>query len=215
MSRKASAKTLGMVQLALLGALIFILAFTPFLGYIPLGVTRATIIHVPVIIGSLLLGPKKGAVLGFLFGVTSFLQNSFISPNITSFTFTPLSSVGDFPGHGWGLVVCFVPRILVGVVPYYVYKLFTKWLGGKKGGQSVSLAIAGLAGSLTNTLLVMNLIYLCFGRQYAAAKEIATGLYGVILSVIFINGVPEAIVAALLTAVICKALFRVTKTTRI
>ena len=68
MERKASAKTLGLVQLALLGALIFILAFTPFIGYIPLGFTRATIVHIPVIIGSLLLGPKKGAVLGFLFG---------------------------------------------------------------------------------------------------------------------------------------------------
>ena len=215
MSNKASAKTLGMVQLALLGALIFILAFTPFLGDIPLGVTRATIVHIPVIIGSLLLGPKKGAVLGFLFGVTSFLQNSFISPNITSFTFTPLYSVGDFHGNGWSRVICFVPRILVGVVPYYVYKLFMKWLSAKKGGQSVSLAAAGLAGSLTNTLLVMHLIYFCFGNQYAAAKEVASGLYGVILSVIFINGVPEAIVAALLTAVICKALFRVMKKNRI
>ena len=65
MSNKASAKTLGMVQLALLGALIFILAFTPFLGYIPLGVTRATIVHIPVIIGSLLLGPKKGRCWAF------------------------------------------------------------------------------------------------------------------------------------------------------
>ena len=215
MSNKASAKTLGMVQLALLGALIFILAFTPFLGYIPLGVTRATIVHIPVIIGSLLLGPKKGAVLGFLFGVSSFLHTSFISPNITSFTFTPLYSVGDFHGNGWSLVICFVPRILVGVVPYYVYKLFMKWLSAKKGGQSVSLAAAGLAGSLTNTLLVMNLIYFCFGNQYAAAKEVASGLYGVILSVIFIHGVPLAIVAALLTAVICKALFRVMKKNRI
>ncbi|HIT08065.1 MAG TPA: ECF transporter S component [Candidatus Merdivicinus faecavium] len=215
MNHKASAKTLGLVQLALLGALIFILAFTPFLGYIPLGVTRATIVHIPVIIGSLLLGPKKGAVLGFLFGVTSFLQNSFISPNITSFTFTPLYSVGDFHGNGWSLVICFVPRILVGVVPYYAYKLFMRWLEARKGGQTASLAIAGLLGSLTNTLLVMNLIYFCFGQQYAAAKEVATGLYGVILSVILINGVPEAIVAAILTAAICKALFRFTKKNRL
>ena len=55
-------QTLGMVQVALFAALIIIMAFTPFLGYIPLGFTRATIIHVPVIIGSILLGPKKGAV---------------------------------------------------------------------------------------------------------------------------------------------------------
>ena len=108
MERKASAKTLGLVQLALLGALIFILAFTPFIGYIPLGVTRATIVHIPVIIGSLLLGPKKGAILGALFGLTSFLNNSFVSPNATSFVFTPLYSVGDFRGtHGaWSSVSC-------------------------------------------------------------------------------------------------------------
>ena len=46
-------QTLGMVQVALFAALIIIMAFTPFLGYIPLGFTRATIIHVPVIIGSI------------------------------------------------------------------------------------------------------------------------------------------------------------------
>ncbi len=212
MERKASAKTLGLVQLALLGALIFILAFTPFIGYIPLGFTRATIVHIPVIIGSLLLGPKKGAVLGFLFGVTSFLNNSFVSPNATSFVFTPLYSVGDFHGNGWSLVICFVPRILVGVVPYFAYKFF-KWIfKERKGGETASLALAGLSGALTNTLLVMNLIYFCFGKQYAVAQEKAfEGFYWAILTVIGTNGVPEAIVAAILTAAVCKALFRVTK----
>ena len=212
MERKGYAKPRGLVQLALLGALIFILAFTPFIGYIPLGVTRATIVHIPVIIGSLLLGPKKGAILGALFGLTSFLNNSFVSPNATSFVFTPLYSVGDFQGNAWSLVICFLPRILVGVVPYYVYR-FVKWLfKGRKGGETVSLAAAGLLGSLTNTLLVMNLIYVCFGEQYAAAKEkVFEGFYWVILTVIGTNGVPEAIVAAVLTAAVCKALFRVQK----
>ena len=212
MERKVSAKTLKLVQLALLGALIVVLAFTPFIGYIPLGVTRATIVHIPVIIGSILLGPKMGAVLGGLFGLTSFINNSFISPSITSFTFTPLYSVGEFHGNVWSLVICFVPRILVGVVPYYVYK-FVMWLfKGRKGGETVSFALAGLSGSLTNTLLVMNLIYFCFGEQYAAAKEKAfEGFYWVILSVIGINGVPEAIVAAILTVAICKTLFKVQK----
>lgn len=212
MERKVSAKTLKLVQLALLGALIVVLAFTPFIGYIPLGVTRATIVHIPVIIGSILLGPKMGAVLGGLFGLTSFINNSFISPSITSFTFTPLYSVGEFHGNVWSLVICFVPRILVGVVPYYVYK-FVMWLfKGRKGGETVSFALAGLSGALTNTLLVMNLIYFCFGEQYAVAKEKAfEGFYWVILSVIGINGVPEAIVAAILTVAICKTLFKVQK----
>lgn len=48
-----------MVQVAIFGAVICVMAFTPFLGYIPLGFTRATIIHIPVIIASLLMGPKK------------------------------------------------------------------------------------------------------------------------------------------------------------
>lgn len=69
-------QTLGLVQVALFAALVIILAFTPFLGYIPLGFTRATIIHIPVIIGSILLGPKKGAVLGGVFGLTSFINNT-------------------------------------------------------------------------------------------------------------------------------------------
>ena len=42
-------QTLGMVQVALFAALIIIMAFTPFLGYIPLGFTRATIIHLSLI----------------------------------------------------------------------------------------------------------------------------------------------------------------------
>ena len=57
-------KTKGLVQMAIFAALIVVLAFTPFIGYIPLGFTRATIIHIPVIMGSLMLGPKKGAALG-------------------------------------------------------------------------------------------------------------------------------------------------------
>ena len=64
-------KSLRMVELALLGGIVVVMAFVPFLGYIPLGFTRATIIHVPVIIGSLILGPRNGAALGFLFGLTS------------------------------------------------------------------------------------------------------------------------------------------------
>ena len=81
-------KVQGMIQVALFGAIIVIMAFTPFLGYIPLGFTRATIIHIPVILGSLLLGPKKGAALGAIFGLTSLINNT-MNPTVTSFVFTP------------------------------------------------------------------------------------------------------------------------------
>lgn len=199
--KKMSPKTLGIAQLALFGAIIFILAFIPFIGYIPLGVTKATIIHIPVIIGSILLGPKKGAVLGALFGVTSLISNT-ITPTIASFTFSPFYSGGNFKS----LLICFVPRILVGIVPYYVYYALKKLLGGKRRGETYALGIAGLAGSMTNTILVMNLIFIFFKDSYAAAKNLAANaLYGFILSVIGINGVPEALVAMFLTVAVVKA----------
>ena len=115
-------QTLGMVQVALFAALIIIMAFTPFLGYIPLGFTRATIIHVPVIIGSILLGPKKGAVLGGIFGLTSFINNT-MNPTVTSFVFTPFYSLGEMQGGIGSIIICFVPRILVGIIPYFVFKV--------------------------------------------------------------------------------------------
>ena len=199
-------KTKEFVILTFFTALIILMAFTPFIGYIPLVFTKATTIHIPVIIGSIILGPKKGAFLGFIFGLTSFVNNSFISPTVTSFVFTPIYSLGDFDTNWLSLVVCFVPRILVGVVPYYVYKLI------HKESETIALLVSGIAGSLTNTLLVMNMIYLFFGESYAMAKEAAfEGFYSVILAVIGTNGVPEAIVAAILVCAITKALKKADK----
>lgn len=197
---------LSMVELALFSALIFLMAFTPFIGYIPLGFTRATIIHIPVIIGSIMLGPVRGGFLGLLFGLTSLINNT-INPTATSFVFSPFYSLGDVHGNFFSLIICFVPRILVGVVPHFVYKWLKKPLG-----QSPSLVLAGLLGSLTNTILVMHMILLFFGKQYAMANQKAyEAIYAFILSIIGINGVPEAIVAAILTLIICKALLAVKK----
>jgi Predicted membrane protein len=198
--------TKGLTQLALFSALIIIMAFVPFLGYIPLGFTRATIIHIPVIIGSLMLGAKKGAVLGGVFGLTSLINNS-INPTITSFVFTPFYSLGDYSGGWQSLVICFVPRILIGVVPFYVYRLIVKSNKDSKGPSVTGLVAAGLSGALTNTLLVMNMIYLFFGNSYAAAREVAADtIYKVILSVITINGIPEAIVAAIIVSLVGKVI---------
>ena len=203
-----TAQTLGMVQVALFAALIIILAFTPFLGYIPLGFTRATIIHIPVIIGSLMLGPKKGAFLGFVFGMTSFINNT-MNPTATSFVFTPFFELGEVHGGIGSVIICFVPRILVGVVPWYVYRGLER-ISGK---QMLSLAAAGIAGALTNTLLVMNLIYVFFRTAYAAANNVAEGVvYTFILSIIGMNGVPEAVVSAVLVSIICRVLFQYRQT---
>lgn len=203
MSRRGYS-SLGMVQTALFAALIVALSFLPFIGYIPLGFTNATTIHIPVILGSILLGPKRGAVLGGVFGLTSLINNT-LYPKVTSFVFTPFFSGGVAEGGIGSLVICFVPRILVGIVPYYVYKFLSR----EDKRRPLALAVAGFAGSLTNTLLVMNLIYLLFGEQWASAQgKAGEFLYGIILGVIGVNGVPEAIVAAVLTLFVGGALLR-------
>ena len=198
--------TRSMVQTAIFGAIIIIMAFTPFLGYIPLGFTRATIIHIPVILASLLLGPKKGAVLGFLFGLTSFINNT-MNPTITSFVFTPFYNLGEFEGGFGSVIICFLPRILVGILPYYIYKLIKKI--DKKPVSSWGLIIAGVTGSMVNTLLGMNWIFMFFREDYAAANGVTVKVvYGFILSIITINGVPEAIVAGVLVFFIGRILMK-------
>lgn len=203
--------TTSMVQVAIFGAIICIMAFTPFLGYIPLGFTRATIIHIPVIIASLVLGPKKGGALGFLFGLTSFINNT-INPTATSFVFTPFYSIGDISGGIGSVIICFVPRILVGILPFYVYRVVLALSSEKtkaSGVSGVGLVIAGISGALVNTLLVMNMIFFFFRDAYAQANGVASSaVYSFILSIIGINGVPEAIVAGILTLCIGKVLLK-------
>lgn len=204
----SSKKTFEMVLTALFTAIIIIMAFVPYLGYINLVVIKATLIHVPVIIGSIVLGPKKGGLLGFVFGCTSLINNTF-NPSLLSFAFSPFYSVGEIGGNFFSVIICFVPRILVGVVPYFVYVGIKKLCKKKAAGDWIALPIAGVAGAFTNTLLVMNLIYICFSSEFASAKNIALdAVYGVILTIIATNGVPEAIVAAVLTTAIGKVLIK-------
>ena len=113
----------SLAVLAMFTAILFLLTFTP-IGMIDLPIIKATVLHVPVIIGALLLGPKKGAFLGGMFGLASLLKNTLV-PNLSSFAFSPLIPVpGLDRGSPWALVVCFVPRILVGVTPWLSIRCF-------------------------------------------------------------------------------------------
>ena len=204
-------------------AIILILAFTP-LGLIDLPLIKATILHIPVIIGAILLGPKKGAYFGAVFGLTSFISNT-LKPAVLSFAFTPAAPVpGTGRGSVWALFICFVPRILVGVTPWLFYTLTTGlFSGGFAGGihtgirakglnpavKTVLLALSGAVGAMTNTLLVMGSIYFIFRQAYADVKGIAvTEVRNVILGVIAANGIPEMLAAVVLTPIICLALMK-------
>lgn len=202
-------KVFDMSLAGIFTAIIITMSVVPFLGYIPLGFMNATIIHVPVIIGALLLGPKYGAYLGLVFGTTSLIKAT-LMPNATSFVFSPFVTIGGYSGNMWSVVISIVPRVLIGVAAYYVYELVMRFVHEKKGGQTIALWMAGIAGSMTNTLLVMNGIYFFFGKSYAAASnKIVARIYDIILATIVGFGVPEAILAGFLATVIVKVLFKI------
>lgn len=192
-----------LAQMALLVALELVLAFTP-LGYIPLGFMNATTMHIPVILGACLLGSKMGGVLGAVFGVTSVIRAT-VTPNLTSFVFTPFYSFSpEFSGNWTSLIVAIVPRVLIGVIAGLAFQFIMRVSHGK---QAVALPVAGFIGSMVNTIGVMGLIYLLFGEQYAAAGGQSFDLLlKVIMGVVCINGVPEALIAAVLTLAVGKVL---------
>ena len=165
-------KTYELVLLALFTAIIIIMAFTP-LGYIPLVVINATIIHIPVILGALFLGPKKGAFLGFVFGFTSFINNTFKAVTASAFVFSPVLAANVVGPSGIlkSLYICFVPRILVGVIPYFVYLLIQKLL---KSEQKVWRIVINGAVSLilfvSLRAFICNLIKNDTGRMIGMAK---------------------------------------------
>lgn len=187
-------KTKSLVLMAVFTAIIIIQSAVPVLGYIPLGIMNATIIHITVIIGAVVLGVKEGMLLGLVFAFTSLYRNT-LMPNPTSFVFSPFVSIGTYSGDFRSLIVCFVPRILIGLSSAFVFYFLHK-----RNKTKVALISAGLVGSLVNTIFVMSFIYLLFGHDYAMAvgKDI-DGLVSMILMIIFTQGIAEAIVSAVLT----------------
>lgn len=216
MNRKSknADKIRDLVILSMFTAIVLLMAFTP-IGLIDLPLIKATLLHIPVIIGSVMLGPKKGAFLGFVFALSSFYKNTIV-PGVLSFAFTPLIPLpGLTKGSLLSIIVCFVPRILVGVVPFFVLKGIEALVGKLSGKnnratRTAAVTVAALAGSFTNTILVMGMIFIFFKDYYAAANSIPVEtVLTVILGVVGTNGVPEAIVAAVIATPVCFALDKV------
>lgn len=191
-------------------AILILLAVTP-LGFIPIGPINATTMHIPVIIASIVLGPRLGAFLGGTFGLISMIRSTVV-PTPLSFVFSPfIPVIGTDHGSLKALLIAFIPRILIGIIPYFVFKGMQKLIKNK--ANTASLFIAGLAGSLVNTILVMNMIYFLFQQDYAQVigKNINVA-YSAVLAVIFTSGIPEAIVAGLATAGVCSVLLHLIQT---
>ncbi len=181
-------KTYELVLTALFTAIIVIMAFTP-LGYIPLVVINATIIHIPVILGALFLGPKKGAFLGFVFGLTSFINNTFKAATASAFVFSPVLAynVVGVSGIFKSLYICFLPRILVGVVPYFVYVLIRKTVkDGQKTGRIVVDALASVILFVSVRSFLIRLLPDALGAVACTLIGLAAGI--VLMVVLSVSG---------------------------
>lgn len=204
------------ITLALFVAILVLLAFTP-LGYIPLVFVKATSLHLPVILGSLLLGPTAGLVLGFSFGLTSLINNSF-NPSLLSACFSPFIPLpGAETGSWFALVVCFLPRLILGLLPALLLQLFyqSRQKKGLSLAQTPTWALAGVSAliaavcTLLHTFLVLLFFQVGFAEAIAQLKGFATTaiptyLFGLLMA----NGIPEAIVALILVGALFPILIR-------
>jgi uncharacterized membrane protein len=174
--------------IGMLSSISIVLGITGY-GFIPLPIAKATIMHIPVIIGAILEGPVVGGMVGLIFGLFSIFQNM-SNPNLLSFAFmNPLVSV--------------LPRILIAITAYYCYKL----AAGKSKALGIGLGAA--VGSLTNTVGVLGMIYLLYAARYAEVKGIAANTAGkVIFGIALGNGLPEAVVAAVITIPVVMAIMK-------
>lgn len=177
--------------IGVLSAISIMMSMLPFIGYIPIGPIKATIMHIPVIIGAIIEGPVVGAIIGLIFGLTS-LWNAITQPVVLSPLFyNPLVSV--------------LPRILIGIVAYYVYQ------GVYKVSKKVYASgfIAGIIGSLANTAGVLGMIYILYADKYLALiEQQGSSAAKLLLGVVLTSGVPEALVAGLIVSAVSVALIR-------
>lgn len=140
-----------LVTLAMLSAVLLIMSFTP-LGYLNVGPLAISLNMIPVAIGAIALGPTGGAVLGAVFGITSFLQCLGIGG--TSFMGVILFEINPF----LAFIQRFVPRLLAGLLCGIIFRSCAKLFG-----NGISGFITGLCAALLNTLLFMTALLLLFG----------------------------------------------------
>jgi len=227
-----STTTRKVVISGVLGAITIFLGWTH-LGFIPWVAGAAlTIMHVPVIIGAVLEGPVVGIAIGLIFGLFSLLQ-AIIAPTgpVDVWFQNPVISVLPrmcigvmawltyrlarrasppwvlvFTGMNLGLLAAlayqvgqsnvaaalFVAGIGLGIVAAIAYQ------GLRMETEVIALVAAAVVGTLTNTVLVLGAIGLFTHLPWAALPAIA-----------ILNGLPEAIIAAIITVAVVVAWKRI------
>ncbi|WP_288876393.1 ECF transporter S component [uncultured Allobaculum sp.] len=197
---KNKQKTRNMAFFAMFLAIELILTLTP-LGYIRIPGLAITLLHIPVVVCGILMGPGWGAALGLVFGLTS-IWNATMQPSITSFVFSPFVTVGGISGNWTSLIIALVPRILLGAISGWLYELFAK-----KINRPLSALLAAVIATFCHTLMVLGLIALLWGNQYSAAIGIApSALLAYLGMVIVSNSLMEMATAGIVSMALANAI---------
>ena len=166
--------TRNLVITALMAAITLLLGWTHW-GFIPwFGGVSLTIMHVPVIIAAIIVGPVSGLIVGLIFGAFSMIMAGVAPSGPTDVWFTnPMLSV--------------LPRLFIGPLAWLAGKALKRW-------PAAALAVAGAVGSLTNTVLVLGVIGLMGLLPWAVlgGVVISNGLLEMVASMV----VTTAVVAA-------------------
>lgn len=205
-------KVREMTLLAMFIAIIIVMGFVPYLGYITiLGTSSVTLIHIPVLIGAVLMGRKGGIILGLTFGLTSFLR---------ALTSVGLDYIFIFP---W---VSILPRFLFGLIIYDVYRFFYKLFKGRLLALVISFGLL----TIIHTLMVLPLMITAFPLALnlpSVSSVVSSGGEGLlefmrgtnsisaimtfIIGVLVSNGILEAGIAASVGAVVADRLIAILK----
>lgn len=178
---------------ALLTGIIVLMAFTP-VGYIKTAGLEITLLTVPVVVGAIAQGPAVGAFLGFVFGLTSFIQaaTGLSAFGQTMFQLSPLACV----------VICIPTRMLIGVGAGFIYKAFRH--------KNAAVPVASFAGPLINTLLFMSALILFFWKSdfiQGFAKTLGTtSVIKFVIAFVGVNGLVEFIACGFISMAVCFAL---------
>ncbi len=192
------------VTVALMMAIVILLANTP-LGMIQLPVIKATTVHIPVIVGAIVLGPLAGGILGATFGICSMISNT-VAPTLLSFAFSPFLSTTGLLGAGKAVWISVGCRMLFGVITGWLW-ILTKKI---KLNQNLCFALVPFLSSLLHTIFVMGSIYVLLAPQYAAAKDVAVqAVLGLVMATVLGSGIPEAVAAMIIGGVLGKVLLKI------
>ena len=150
----------------------------------PTATTMAWFMFIPTIVTSIVMGPKAGALMGFCAG-TATLMRALLAPltPFDVFFLNPLVSI--------------LPRIFVGVVPYFIYTPLNAVLKKTSNGDKFAILAAGSSGAITNTALVMTSLSLIFVQEII--DLVGVPFKTLLISIITTSSITEALIAAILT----------------